>query len=72
MPTPVPRRPLLRQHAIRRTDTKRIDDASGTENLSQKRQVAATLIYLGDRRQALVRELAKDGKTFKRDRDCRR
>lgn len=49
---------------------RRIDAASGTVNLYEKRQRAAARIYLESQRSKLAREVAKAGHSFDRKRDC--
>ncbi len=50
---------------------RRIDAASGTVNLYQKRQNATARIYLRDQRQKLMSEIAAAGIHLDRKRDCK-
>lgn len=66
-------RVLNRIDQVEAADTlrRRIDAASGTENLEEKRRSAASKILLGDRRDALLGEIKEQRGAFDRKRDCR-
>jgi hypothetical protein len=49
---------------------RRIDAASGTEDLLQRRQLAAARIRMSDQRDELVRALSEYGVAFSRKRSC--
>jgi molybdopterin converting factor small subunit len=60
----------LRQISEAEARERRVDTASGTVNLYQKRQMAAARIYSEERRKKLASEIAKTGYQFDQKRDC--